>query len=1143
MIPFALLLALQDVQSLIARLDQEPAVAEQILEAGEAARGPLKAAGKTRLLAQLELALAHASFEKFAHRLWFGAEADALALLEEVGGLAERGGKFGPSGAKNFLRPPALHPVLKEFLARFKQGPVTRTAARLVLVHRLDDFEGDLLALSPGTDAALQSTIVEALGFIGTLRAEAVMVPRLKDAAGSTTLDAAHRWARRTLAESAGPVLDECIRKGPEANAIAALETIVRFGRPAPAVAAIDSPSKRVRRAALKAVAAMRVPEAIPRLIRAIEDEDSDCRMTAIEALVGLRARESAPAMAAALQRNQPPAIRAALAAALLEVDPEGRIETVAPLLREPAASLRRGILISLGRIRAPRATALLVEALSDADPWNRQLAAQGLVQRDTPDVRAALVRALDDAEPDVQESALRALESIGGPDAVPKIIERLDTASESVRDRAGRALLACVTGEHLDRVRQAYASNPHADARAWLFSALLRAGEKLDDEALRAALESDSAGVRAQALDLAYRRRSGLVEGRLTDPDPNLRRQAARALALMGRRDLIPSFAAMLADPAPKARLGGVEALDYLQARDRREAIERLLEDRDEEVRGRARAAVVSLGGSVPTRSAEELLTSGSPDDKLNVMAAIRRTRSNAMLELVRRATADRDPFVRRSALATLAALQDFQGVDLIAARLRDDDVSVRAAALRALPSVDPALAERHAVANLDHASEIVRQAAIEAIGELAPDRAQPNLVKCLNIPALRAQALEALGRLGGEKNVALVERYASDRSSGVREAAIQALAAMEARRCAATIGRALQDPQASVRAVAATALAQLEAKDQLPAIRELLKDTAGDVLGAAAQAVHRLKDREAPPLLRPLLEHADERVSQAAALALLDLGGEEEIPAVLATLQRTAPVWQVRLLARLATTESPDLPPVLERLIRDPDNSQRFELIRLCGAAALQEMEPALAALLDDASLVVRAAALEALARLVASPATCERLAAGDEDALLRTRAAAALAAAGDRRAVGLLRGRLGRASDYRRVVPTGGTLSREEPIVLDGSDVRAAERDAMVALNRLRRRAAWLALETRTVEPAARSPAELFPDFTTTLPEGWEEVQIPLDAPAPARRTSLRALWLLPGAPVVEAQELRILDSDDAIRFWSEWLDAQP
>ena len=561
---FALLvLVSQDVDELIGRLDKDPLAAEKIIALGEAAREPLRKVGADAVLRQLELSLKHARFENFAHRLWFGSEAEAFSLLEEVGGLTEKRGKFKSSGARGYLEPPELDPVLKDFVKQFRSGPVARVAARLVYTHRLDDFEPDLLGMLPTDDPALLKAVIEALGFIGTSRAEWVMVPRLRSA-DTDVRGAAHRYVRRTLPGAALPVLVECIEQGPEDNAVDALRAVIRYADERAndaAVAAIDSASEPVRRAAVRAVSAMRLPRAADRLIRAIEDPDSDTRLLAIQALVELRDRASAPAMVEALERDPPRAIRTALATALLEIDPDGQVGRIAPLAGDEDVTVRRNVLISLSRVKHPTATAALLSALKDPDDWNRAIAAEGLTGRDTPEARTGLIAALDDPDNDVVERALLALESIGVPEAVPKILELLKSKSPGLRSRAGQALQGCVTAEQAGALSKTLETFDHPDARSAVFAALVRAGGAVDPERLRRSLESSSPGVRLQALELAFKVRSPLIEARLDDSDPGVRRHAARALALLGRHDLIPRFVEMLQDPAPSVRQGALES------------------------------------------------------------------------------------------------------------------------------------------------------------------------------------------------------------------------------------------------------------------------------------------------------------------------------------------------------------------------------------------------------------------------------------------------------------------------------------------------------------------------------------------------------------------------------------------------------
>lgn len=1130
----------QDVEELIRSLDTDPSAAERILALGEAAREPLKRAGRTRLLEQVELTQRHPGIEGLAHRLWFGTEEEARELLEQVGGLAERGDGFGPSGAKAPLGPPELNPFLRDLLRRFRSGPVPRIGVRLATTHRIDALEPDVLALLPTDDAPLFKRIVEALGFIGTSRAAAVMRPHVRSRDADMRA-AAHRFLRRVLPPEARPDLVACLTDEPEALAGAALETLVRYDDPAPVIAAIGAPDSTVRRGAIKAAAAMRARDAAGPLRKALEDADPECRAQAAQALTALRGNEAIPALAAALKRDQPPAVRTALASALLELDAEGQLDFVLGLSRDPEPSVRRNLLISLGRVRTPGATAVLLAGLKDADAWTRSIAAEGLVRRDTPDVRRALAEALGDPEAEVVEKVLTALHSIGAPEAVPQLLKLLESGGPGVRDRAGAALRDAVGPADLPRVVAALETVRAPESRAYLFAAMLRLGAPIGDEALVEALKDESPGIRLQALDLAFRNNSPLVEPLLNDPHPKVRARAIRAVALLGRSSLAAEIEKMLVHEEPEVRGAAVEALDILDARERVEAIRPLLKDRDPQVKGQARRAFAALGGTAEDSGDPDAV---APDDKVAALGRIRRSGNRGQLPVVRRFCADPHPFVRRAAVETLGEMKDEEGYDVLEPRLEDADIGVRAAAILAAARIDPDRAADAVAAGLDHAAEAVRQSSVRALRELVPARAEPLLLRSLGIPSLRAAAIESIGRLGLDGQAGRVIDALEDRAASVREAAVRALGSLGARDRAGTIAAALGDPQPQVRAAAVETLAALDAADTAPQIRDLLRDPTERALIPAMLALQKFRDVESVPLLRRLLDAPDPSAAGQAALVLLDLGGLEEIGLVIGTLHDRTPDWQMTILARLGTVEAPELAPALERLMRAPANPRRAELAALSGRAALQELEPVLSDLLDDPSFVVREAALTALGRLTPSEKTRERLARPQEDPLLALRAGAALAAAGDPRAVAILRERLGKVGRYRRRVSSGKTLGEESAPTFDEGSVAEAETAAMTRLNALRRRASWLALSERRLDPVIAPAATCFPDFALQWPEGIEaDPNLRLDALAPARRTSRQALFLLPMTPVVEAETIRLLARPEALAFWMEWVRQQP
>jgi hypothetical protein len=91
----------------------------------------------------------------------------------------------------------------------------------------------------------------------------------------------------------------------------------------------------------------------------------------------------------------------------------------------------------------------------------------------------------------------------------------------------------------------------------------------------------------------------------------------------------------------------------------------------------------------------------------------------------------------------------------------------------------------------------------------------------------------------------------------------------------------------------------------------------------------------------------------------------------------------------------------------------------------------------------------------------------------------------------------------------------------------------------LNRLRRRAAWLALSQAVVEKEFVKASELFGTFTVTAPDAFKELPVMLGDLAEERRTERQALFRLPLLPVVEADSIRFIESAEAVEFWKAWM----
>lgn len=174
-----------------------------------------------------------------------------------------------------------------------------------------------------------------------------------------------------------------------------------------------EDPDAEIRRLAVSVLAKTRQRSAPARVTRALADPELRVRLGAMGAaeryvaLVGPRSTDAAPLAAAVAGRLGAESWRERVAAA----------ET-------------------LGRLGEAAATAPLVKALADADPFVREAAARALGQLKRVDALEALLATTSDEVPEVRLAAVRALVGLGDPRARSRLGE-LAASDPDARVRA----------------------------------------------------------------------------------------------------------------------------------------------------------------------------------------------------------------------------------------------------------------------------------------------------------------------------------------------------------------------------------------------------------------------------------------------------------------------------------------------------------------------------------------------------------------------------------------------------------------------------------------------------------------------------------------------------------------------------------
>jgi len=209
-----------------------------------------------------------------------------------------------------------------------------------------------------------------------------------------------------------------------------------------------------------------------------------------------------------------------------------------------------------------------------------------------------------------------------------------------------------------------------------------------------------------------------------------------------------------------------------------------------------------------------------------------------------------EEDVEIRRAAVLSLAGFADSAAPAALAYALKDPNGSVRKLAARALASVEPATA-----------TDSVSEALCEALGD--------------EMPEVRANAAEALGRIGGPAAGRALSEAIADADATVRNKAALALARLKDARAVPALAAQLAQAGPG-RPHAAEALGNFADAGANAALVSVLKDTDPHVRAAAVESLCKIGDARTLKILESLAEKEQEpTVAEAMARAIEDLSG----------------------------------------------------------------------------------------------------------------------------------------------------------------------------------------------------------------------------------------------------------------------------
>jgi len=746
------------------------------------------------------------------HPSWLQETLAGMQPLLRGSALAVAGQAQGYSILKEVFREGAARRDVLSALARFGRG---EAAENEILMAALADENPDLrrraVEVAATIDARRPSAHVE------------VLQAALRDktsAVGRAVVRASERLAPEEAATllgaavaSGGPI--ELRRAAVEAaellaqRDVAAAADAVRF-----AVGDADPALRKSGLMLMERLLAQAPGKVQPVLERVVADETSREEVR-VAALVALRRGPSlAPnALAPVLARAVAAPSEKLRAAALPLYARVGEVDKVVQLATQAQAgapSLRAAAAAAFGALAARKADVLapLKTLTADLSLEVRIEATRALTGLGKEGV-GLLDRASRDGNLEVERAAVEALATVGkvNPYGAAGVLEKVLRDGRSSLKRSalealgvvGEVKPSAVTGGLAKAIKE-----PDPQVRQAAVGGLCAVGRKAAAPVLgylRVALRDADAGVRMRVASCAKEDPAlgaRLAGALVLDADPGVRAATADALGAAGAKNTDPGLlAALVADKDRRVRLAALRAAGTT----------RVLRDPDKTLL--AALAGADVEEKVALLDASRMLAAAAP---------------------VRAAAVDRDPAVRRAAMAAAGGVGE-RGVPLLAAALDDTDASVRVAAMRALGVAATGAGGEEVAAALERIAQTgapeEREAAMGALaGAGAPGAARAGELigetLGLRSEALRGAAARAAGRLAeldAARAVPLLERALSDSAHDVRRAATPGLAlayarSLEPAELARRLGHA--EDRAALRAALLEALARQAARGE---------------------------------------------------------------------------------------------------------------------------------------------------------------------------------------------------------------------------------------------------------------------------------------------------------------------------------------
>jgi len=622
-------------------------------------------------------------------------------------------------------------------------------------------------------------------------------------------------------------------------------------------------------------------------LLQELESESDEKKRGGARLIGELRERGAIGSLIGLLSDSNE-AVQEAAADALVKIEGEEVIQKVLPLLRSEAASVRN-LVIEILQSLGEKSIDALLSLLNDENHDVRKFACDMMGNIGSHRAVSHLIATLDDPNRNVASSAAEALGNIGNKEGVEPLIKSLKS----------KMWLSCPAAEALGKIGDAGAVQPlirlilncsEEDNLALFFAvkALGDIGEMEGGEFLISLLESAQGAIITHIIEaleqisvgsgenLLLKAKSGkiipLLLTSLRNENLEVRRKAIITLGQIKSPQAIEPLINLLLDSEEEIKEAVSETLIVSGSVNIKDLYKGLT-SKEPEIRAKLAKILGEIGSPQSSEVLIPLLNDGEEEVRIETAYALAKTGNASAGRSLRKALKDEVGHVRSAAASALGDLKVKEAIPVLIETLSDPYPDVRRSAALALEKMK-SYREKILPCLLPlckNKEEEVRASALYALGKVGGEEILDVLSLSLEdeSPKVRQVTVNILRQIKGRSAFSLLQLAANDEDPAVRVAVISGLSQAHRDEAIDCLIAALSDSDFRVRYEAAYNLRFREEK-VVNALISALKDEVGLVQIGAAEALGQIGVQEAAAPLRELLHSKDPEVTEAVRRAL---------------------------------------------------------------------------------------------------------------------------------------------------------------------------------------------------------------------------------------------------------------------------------